>query len=1028
MTGKGFIKVVALLLLLLSVYNLFFTWQAGKVESKANAEAVQMANAIPNLGEEEMTKEVERYESAYLDSVYEEPVINLGPVKFNYKYVKKTALKLGLDLQGGMSVVMEADQRNLLKNLSKDSQNSFFLTALDDAKEAQKTTQTDFVDLVAQNFKGDDVDFINIFRNIDSEADITERYGDSPSKSDIVKYLKSESNDAFASTYDIIRTRMDKFGLLQPTIQRQDASKRIMIEIPGVTNPARVRKLLQSTANLEFFLTYDGQDITPVLIEMDRVVKDRLDLENPIEPVITPDSVEEVVAAEEQENVADTSGTALLEELLTEEEDPAETATDSQVERANPILSLLNRANTSAAIGSVAKSDTAKINAYLAMAEVQAVIPQQAQFRWDAIPFTGEIDGKDQKFFNLYALRGDLQGKPQLDGAVVRDASYQPDERNQPAVSMSMNEEGANAWEILTGENIGKPIAILLDDVVYSAPAPSEKIGGGVSSISGQFTITEAQDLATVLKTGKLEVPARIIEEAVVGPTLGKKSIRAGLLSLLTGLVLVLIFMVLYYGKAGIIADIALLFNLFLVIGILAAFGSTLTLPGIAGLVLTIGMAVDANVIIFERIREELSKGSALEKAVRDGFQASYSAIIDANVTTFIIALILFFFGIGPIKGFAVVLMIGIATSLFTGVLFTRVIKDDILKRGKHISYATNISKTWFQNLNFDFISKRKLAYIVSGTLVALSLGNLAINGGKAFDLGVDLSSGRSYVVDFGDNEVSTEEVNATLNDYFGSGVSTEVKTFGSDGQLKITTNLLTDQEGLEVDSQAENQLFSGLSQYLGDGVDFDQFRSTNLQSRQKVDPTIADDLRKQSSRIVLIALLCIFLYLFARFLKWQYGLAAVVTLAHDTLILLGAFSLFRHFMPFALEVDQAFIAALLTVIGYSINDTVVVFDRIREYLNLHPKKPHKEVINQAINSTLSRTLITSLTTLLVITLLFVFGGQVIKGFAFALLLGVLVGTYSSIFVATPIVVDLYDKGKKTISSSAKKVKKKAQV
>ena len=1004
MQGKGFIKVVSVLLLLLSIYQLIFTWKASQIEKTAENEAKELVANFQGT-EDEKYDAFKAYEQNYLDSIYEEPVfLNY----FSYKKVKEAALKLGLDLQGGMSVVLEANLRNLLENLTDNSQNPAFLNALDAAQKAQQNSQESYIDLFINNFEGTDQELVALFQNADNDDQI----GLGAGKDAVRSYLKKQAEDAFDSTYDIIQSRIDQFGLLQPSIQRQDATKRIMIEIPGVDNPARVRNLLQSTANLEFYEVYDNTEFSSYWAQANQAAKSELaesdtQIEEPKVETETAVEPTDSTATEEPKSELD----ALLEGTNQEAADSL-SQSEEEFKKEFPIFAYLSPLQQPGPIvGYANKRDTADINKLLALPSVKAAFPANARLVWDAKAFESEDnDGNKIKLLGLYALRGEQDGSPQLDGGAIKGAYPSVDQYNNPVVSMEMNQQGAAVWYDLTGKNVGKPIAIVLDNKVYSAPAPSEAIAGGNSQISGNFTQLEAQDLATILKTGKLDVPAQIIEEEIVGPTIGGESAKAGVLSLVVGLGIVLVFMIFYYGKAGIIADIALLFNIILVIGILAAFGSTLTLPGIAGLVLTIGMAVDANVIIFERIREELANGFDLKTAVKKGYEASYSAIIDANVTTFIIAIILFTFGIGPIKGFATVLMIGILTSLFTGVLFTRVIKDDILQRGKHISYWTSMSKGWFQNLNFDFVSKRKIAYVISGALVLISLANLLVRGGKAFDLGVDLSSGRTYTVRFDEPQAATD-IKLLLDEKFPQGTSNLVRTYGKEEQLKITTNLLTDQAGLEADEKAELMLYEALKEKVGN-VDNDTFKSDYLLSRQKVDSTIADDLRNQSTWLTIVALVGIFIYLLIRFLKWEFGLAAVAALAHDTLILLAVFSFLRGVLPFALEVDQAFIAALLTVIGYSINDTVIVFDRIREELRLHPKKDYKEVINGAINSTLSRTIITSFTTLLVVLFLFIFGGEVIRGFAFALLVGVIVGTYSSVFVATPIVVDLFAKRK----------------
>lgn len=1012
MQGKGFIKVVAVLLLLLSIYQLVFTWKANQIEKNAHKEAVEYVAGL-DIPEETVHERTKRYEQNYLDSIFDEPVfLNY----FTYEKVKEASLKLGLDLKGGMSVVLEANIKELIESLSDNSQDPQFLAAIEKAVVAQQSSQESFIDLFIENFAGDGQQLVSIFQNADNDDVL----GIGAGKNEVRSYLKKQADDAFDSTFDIISSRIDQFGLLQPSIQRQEASKRILIEIPGVDNPARVRNLLQSTANLEFYEVFDNTEFSSYWGAANQAIVAHLANQETTETTetnTTTENTDELPVAEsnetEQNATAVDSTKSELEELLsaTEKETTADSTAQNvdQLQEEYPLFTVFSPSQQPGpVVGFANKRDTSKVNEYLALPEVKNAFPPNARLVWSADPVETETaEGNTVDVMRLFALRGERNGLPQLDGSAIKTAYPSVDQYNNPVVSMEMNQQGAAEWYNITSQNVGRQIAIVLDNKVYSAPNVQNPISGGSSQISGDFTQTEAQDLATILKTGKLDVPAQIIEEEVVGPTIGVESAKAGLISLLSGLGLVLLFMILYYGKAGIVADIALLFNIVLVIGILAAFGSTLTLPGIAGIVLTIGMAVDANVIIFERIREELANGLSLADAVRKGYKASYSAIIDANVTTFIIALILFTFGIGPIKGFATVLMIGIITSLFTGVLFTRVIKDDMLKKGKHITYWTNLSKNWSQNLNFDLVSKRKISYVISGLIVIVSLGNLLINGTNAFDLGVDLSSGRSYTVRFNEAK-SANDIKALLDESFPEGTSNLVRTYGQEEQLKITTNLLTAQPGVNNDKEAITALYKALQAEIN--VDFDTFNDEYLLSSQNVDSSIADDLRKQSMWLTIVALIAIFIYLLIRFLKWQFGLAAVITLAHDALFLLAIFSFLRGIVPFALEVDQAFIAALLTVIGYSINDTVIIFDRIREELNLHPKKDFKEVINHALNSTLSRTLITSLTTLFVVLLLFLFGGEVIRGFAFALVIGIIVGTYSSIFVATPIVVDLYAK------------------
>ncbi len=1008
MQGKGLIKIIAFLLLLVSIYELVFTWKSNQIESTAKQKAEAYVSNL-TLSDEESYNAMKAYQQNYLDSLYDEPVfLNV----FTYKQIKQGSLKLGLDLKGGMSVVLESNIPNLLDNLVSNSKDVEYVNAINRALEAQKSSQADFVDLFIDNYTGNENDLVNLFRN----ADNAESLGVNAKKDDVRSYLKNEANEAFKSSYDIIQTRIDKFGLEQPSIQRQDANRRILIEIPGVDNPARVRNLLQSTANLEFYELYDNAEFSQYFGAANQALVQYIDKAEGLPTSTTAtaqDDITEVTDEEESselEEQADSAGSEGIDDLLNSADSNTKDSLEliEESKKNFPLFQVLQPSQVEGAIVAFAvKKDTSLINYYLSLPEVREAFPPNAKLAWQAKPqIVDQEDGSKEKIFSMFALRGDFDGNPQLDGGVIKTAFQDQDQFSNPAVSMVMNSEGASRWFDLTTKNQGKPMAIVLDNKVYSYPNINEPIAGGRSQISGDFTTNEAKDLATILKTGKLDVPAKIIEEEVVGPTIGAESARSGVLSMVLGLVLVLGFMILYYGGAGVIANIALVFNMILVLGILAAFGSTLTLPGIAGLVLTIGMAVDANVIIFERVREELEKGLQLAPAIKNGYKNSYSAIIDANVTTMIIAIILAAFGVGPIKGFAVVLAIGIITSFFTGVMLTRVMKDDRLAKGKNITYWTTISKNWFKNLHFDFLSKRRIAYFFSGIIVVASLVNLITRGANAFDLGVDLSAGRSYTVRF-DQPVNSGDVKLLLDNSLPN-TSNIVRTFGKDEQLKITTNLMIDVNSETSDAEATEALYEALKPMFTKDISLDTFKSDFLMNSQKVDSSIADDLRKQAVWLTIFSLIAIFIYLLIRFQKWQYGLAAVVTLAHDTLFVLFIYSFFRGILPFALEVDQAFIAAILTVIGYSINDTVIVFDRIREELNLHPKKNYFEVINYALNQTLSRTIITSATTLVVVLCLFLFGGEVIRGFSFTLLIGIIIGTYSSIFVAAPIVADLY--------------------
>ena len=852
---------------------------------------------------------------------------------------------------------------------------------------------------------------------------------------------------------------MIKFGVTSPNIQLEEKRGRIVVELAGVDNPTRVRNLLQSTAELEFWLMYRAADAGNLLIQANQIIAEELALDEALDSTKTADELgltsnQEEATPSELEEIEES-----IDELLTDaaveedtadifadiEEDTSSTLDldDEELKKLYPLTSILqlqidgNQYIEGPVIAVAQIKDTATINKYLSMDKVVDIFPETMQFRWG---YKGVEGAKG--WIYLYAIQTPRSGdEPILDGSVVKNSKADLDQTGANVVTMDMNSTGAKIWCDVTGDNVGNYIGILVDNGVVSAPVINGKICGGNTQISGGFRLDEAQDLASMLGIGKLPARAEIIEEEVVGPTLGKDNIRKGLSSLLFGLLMVVGFMILYYSGAGLVAVGVLFANIFLIIGVLASLGATLTLPGIAGLVLTVGMAVDANVIIFERIREELAKGKALRTAIADGYKYSISAILDANVTTLLTAIILSAVGHGPVKGFAVILIIGILTSLFTAVLVARVIIESYL--GKHkdrtIGFSTPISKGRFKDINFDFLGNRKKAYIVSGLIVLAGLGSII---GRGFELGVDFKGGREYKVEFAES-VNTSELKEALDDVAIFDGGTIVKSFGSDKKVKIVTSHLITTPGVAADAEVEQKLFNGLKPYLpelntveGDSAAYASFKENNLLSSTEINPIISRDFKRSSIWATVLSLAAIFLYILVRFstynrggrVKIEYGVAAVATIAHDAIFVLGIFSLLHNVLPFSLEIDQAFIAALLTVIGYSLNDTVVVFDRIREYLGLYPKKERAEVINQAVNDTLSRTLITSVTTLFVVAVLFIFGGSVIKGFAFALLIGILVGTYSSVFVATPLMYELgKDRDVKVVMNSKGKAESAKQ-
>ncbi len=1028
MQAKGLVKFFGIALVLVCLIQLSFTFIAKKVEGDAKD------YALAEMGTSEVPTEqapLEQYRilrRQYLDSMSTEQVYPIW--NFTYKDVKERELNLGLDLQGGMSVVLQVSLEELVRAMANNSTNATFTQAIAEAKEKMKSDNRGFVTLFGESFENIDGNarLASIFSTVENQGII----GPNDSNEAVLAAIQKEADDAVNRTFEILRARIDKFGVTQPNINLLAATNRIVVELPGVDDPERVRKLLQTTAQLEFWETFAlDQDLANRFAEADRIVKERLDLGNGNSTTQTKVDTEsdEEDADSDVENVVEEVAEDIEEAATDAAEDVAEAvedATDGEDENTllanadndstdqtsllpeegdastqNPFLSLIQFGRQGSAIlGYVDGNDTSKLFEYLKIPEVRTAFPENFKLLVGAKAAGIEENPNLFEFYGIKSRYGNNFKAP-MEGDVITDARQDNDYQQQIVVSMDMNAEGAKKWKQLTRENLQKSVAIVLDNQVYSAPVVQAEIGGGRSQITGNFDVTEAQDLANVLKAGKLPAKARIVEEAIVGPSLGQRSINASLTSLIVGMVLVLIFMIFYYGSSGVVANLALVANLFFVIGILASLGATLTLPGMAGIVLTIGMAVDANVIIFERIREELARGSGLRKAIHDGYTKSYSAIIDANLTTLITAAILYYFGLGPVLGFATVLIIGIFSSLFTAILLTRLIIDWWLAKGKEVNYSTKLTEGMFKNLDIDFVNRRKITYILSGVLIVIGLISFTFKG---FELGVDFKGGWTYVVDL-KQDVTNEQVKSALDAPLEEE-SILVRDYDTNTQKKITTSYLIGSDDEQAGGMVEQKLFEGLQSITG-ATSLEDFQSNYIQSSQKVGPTIADDITRGAYYATIFALLGIFLYIVVRFRRWQFGLAAVLTIIHDTLILLTLFSIFPGILPFSMEIDQNFIAALLTVIGYSINDTVVVFDRIREYLQLRPKDDEKRVINDAINSTLSRTIITSLTTLLVVLILFIFGGEVIQGFAFALLVGIIVGTYSSIFVATPLVVDL---------------------
>ena len=978
MQNNGLIKLFAFLFGIVSIYQLSFTFIASNQEAKAKS------YAVAKIGEDQADFIAlrENAEAEYLDSIGSQSLYGFT----SYNDAKGKELNKGLDLKGGINVILQISVRDILKGLADNTKNPIFNKALDGADLLQKNTDDPYVESFFAAFE--DIKGTTKLADPDIFANrtLSDQINFEMSDEQVRPIIRRKIDESIISAFEVLRKRIDKFGVTQPNIQRLGTSGRILVELPGARDVERVKNLLQSTAQLEFWETFKNDQFFSFLSQANELVR-------------------EIEAAKPKETATD-SDSSVIDDLLADVE-----AQDSITpSTANPILDLIRGYGYQGGpvLAQFSKKDMDVVKAYLDLPEVRRLLPQNLRY----VDFAWGKPDPNADLVDLYLIKSNRDGIPPLSGGVIVDAVQTYSQLGQPAVSMQMDSKGARIWENMTGKAFkeGSNISIVLDDVVYSAPGVNNgAIAGGRSEITGTFTLNEAIDLANVLRAGKLPASAEIIQSEIVGPSLGKEAIQSGIYSFGIALIIVLLWMIFYYGSSGIYADIALALNILLIFGILAGLGAVLTLPGIAGIVLTIGISVDANVLIFERIREELRKGKGALKSVADGFNNALSSILDANITTGLTALILFIFGTGPIKGFATTLLIGIGTSLFTAIFITRLFVDGRLFKGKKISFSTSATAALFTDMKISFLQKRKVAYIISGILVVLSLASLSING---LNQGVDFVGGRSYTVRF-DQVMNPTEVVASLIETFGSA---EAKTYGDDNQLKITTKYKIEEEGSSIDQEIYTKLYASLQSFLPDDVTFDAFvngaedKTVGIMSSIKVGPTIADDIKKNSYLAVIGSLIVVFLYILLRFRKWQFSLGAVAAVFHDVLIVLGIFSLTYSFMPFNMEINQAFIAAILTVIGYSLNDTVVVFDRIREYTNDHPKWTLSDKVNGALNSTLSRTLNTSLTTLLVLLAIFIFGGESIRGFMFALIVGVLVGTYSSVFIATPVMFDTQNK------------------
>lgn len=938
---------------------------------------------------------------AYLDSIWREPVLNIFGAELTYQDIKETELNLGLDLQGGMHVTLEVSPVEIIRGLSGNSQDPNFLQALEIASERQKNSQSSYTQLFEDAFL--EVNPGGRLNRIFANAANRGKISFESSNAEVMAVIQTEVDQAIDRAFQILRTRIDRFGTSQPNIQRLQGTGRIQIELPGVNNPQRVRKLLQGVAKLEFWEVYQQGEINATL---NAINTELIEIEKAEREAVATNLTSELTA------VGDEQPTNPLEAQLAEGEtaEGDSTVADITDPGVSSFFALQQPYQFQGYYYDLA--DTGKINRALKYESVARLIPQNLSFKWSVKPEEGT------ELLQLYPIKV-TRGEAPLTGEVITDARQSLDDRARPAVSMQMNSIGAKKWKILTGANVNRNIAIVLDNYVYTAPNVVQEIANGSSSISGNFTVEEAEDLSNILKAGSLPAPTRIVEEAVVGPTLGREAQRQGVTSILAGLLIVVVFMIFYYAKGGIVSNVALLFNIFFIFGILAQFNAALTLPGIAGIVLTIGMSIDANVLIFERIREELRNGIPLLQAINSGYKKAYSSIIDANVTTFLTGVILYSLGQGPVKGFAVTLMIGIICSFFSAVFITRVIVTWMTRKGNDskISFEAPMTKGWLSNINFDFLAKRRLAYMVS--LIVIVLGGIALSI-SGLRLGVDFKGGRSYVVNF-DEPMVASDIKTSLSGGVFEEAGVEVKEYNASNVLKVTTSYMVDEESTEADNEVRTALVQGLASATGksfiDGKLEAETGEFTIVGSSKVGATIADDIKKSSFQSFGLAILAIFLYILIRFRRWQFSLGAIVALVHDAFIVVSAFAIAGLF-GISFEVDQVFIAAILTIMGYSINDTVVVFDRIRENLQLRGSKDLIGTFNESINTTISRTLITSMTTLIVVLVLFIFGGEVLRGFSFALLIGILVGTYSSIFVATPTVVDLT---KKTLGAAADK-------
>jgi SecD/SecF fusion protein len=1037
MQNRGAIKFFAIAFALVCLFQLSFTYFTNQVEKDAkiyaNSEAMtRLAKKIANgnvLREQFVSDSIKKeWNEFYLDSIKNEEIYNflyLGIKKYTYSECKDREINLGLDLKGGMNVTLEVKVQEIVKALSGNSDDPVFVQAIQLAKKKQRNSQADFVTLFGESFEEIDPNakLAAIFTNVD----LKEKIKYNSTNEEVLAVIREEADGAIDRAFNILNTRINRFGVSQPNIQKLATAGRILVELPGIKEPERVRKLLQGTAKLGFWETHEFSEVANFLADANTHLRTKLNTEEILNKEKEP-------VKKEKSKTKDKKSSSLVDKLESDslKNSQSKKASFAEYAKNNPLYAYLQPAyrrnaqgqitySKGATVGMCLIKDTSRVNNMLK--KTATIFPRNLKFAW-----TVKAESNNPDLLELIALKVTTRdGSAPLSGDAVIDARQDFNQQDgSPEVSLSMNKDGARIWKKMTGNNIGKQVAIVLDGYVYSHPVVNGEIAGGRTSISGgNMQLAEAKDLANILKAGKLPAPTEILNEEVVGPSLGKEAIQSGLWSFVIAFILVLVYMMVYYNQAGIIANLALITNIFFLFGVLASLGAVLTLPGIAGIVLTLGMAVDANVIIYERIKEEIRAGKGLRIAITDGYKNAYSAIIDGNVTTLLTGIVLYIFGSGPVQGFATTLIIGILSSLFSAIFISRLVFSFLLNKNKEIKFSSAITKNAFANVNFDYLKIRKTTYIISSLIIVIGIVSLFING---LNYGVDFSGGRTYIVRF-DNDVKTNEIRKAVAIEFDN-MAPEVKTFGPTTQVKITTKYKIDDTSDNIDSEIQRKLFNGLKPFFTNkNISYNDFstdvasedKMVGILSSQKVGPTIADDIRNKSVMAIIFALIVIFIYIAARFNKWQYGLAGVIALFHDSLITISLFSLFYTIMPFNMEIDQAFIAAILTIIGYSINDTVIIFDRIREFTGLYPKKQLNENINAALNSTLSRTINTSGTTLIVLLTIFIFGGEIIRGFTFALLIGVIVGTYSSLFTASPIAFDLIGEKLKVDNINKKK-------